>query len=56
MVVRCWRAARDVFADYTLEGFRAAFGERFGLVEEAEIPGTVRRLFRLRRLDRPDAD
>ena len=56
MVVKLLASRRDVFADYTLEGFRAAFGERFGLVEEAEIPGTVRRLFRLRRLDRPDAD
>ena len=56
MVVGCWPSREDIFADYTEAGFEAAFAQHFELVEEAEIPGTVRRLFRLRRLDRPDAD
>ena len=55
MVAKLLASRRDVFDDYTLDGFRAAFGERFSLVEEAEIPGTVRRLFRFRRLDPPVA-
>ena len=40
---------RDVFPDYTLEGFRAAFSTRFDLVEEAAIDDSKRTLFRMRR-------
>jgi len=41
----------DVFPDYTLEGFEAAFRERFSFVESHGLPGSDRRLFLLRRLD-----
>jgi hypothetical protein len=49
MVRRLLATRRDIFPDYTLEGFRAAFSERFELVEEAPIEGTLRTLLRLRR-------
>ena len=56
MVASCWPPREDVFADYTARrlprGVRRAASS---LVEEAEIPGTVRRLFRFRRLDSPVA-
>ena len=48
-VRRLLASRRDVFADYTEAGFRAAFEPRFELVEEAPIPGTVRILMRYRR-------
>ena len=48
-VRRLLASRRDVFADYTEAGFRAAFEARFELVEEAPIPGTVRILMRYRR-------
>ena len=50
-VRRLLASRRDVFADYTEAGFRAAFEPRFDLVEEAPIPGTVRILMRYRRRD-----
>jgi hypothetical protein len=49
MVKKLLASRRDVFDDYTEAGFRAAFDERFNLVDEAGIPGTVRRLFLFRR-------
>ncbi len=49
MVRKLLASRRDVFDDYTEAGFRAAFAERFELVDEADIPGTVRRLFLFRR-------
>ena len=51
MVRKLLASRRDVFDDYTEDGFRAAFAERFELVDEAAIPGTVRRLFLFRRRD-----
>lgn len=37
----------DVFPDYTIEGFRAAFGEYYSIAEEREIPDTQRTIFRM---------
>lgn len=49
-MVRTLLATRqDVFPDYTLDGFRAAFGRPFNLVAEAPIEGTTRVLFRMAR-------
>ena len=42
-------ARRDIFDTYTLDGFRAAFGERFDIVREAPIADSPRTLFLLRR-------
>jgi SAM-dependent methyltransferase len=39
----------DVFADYDLEGFRAAITTRFEILEEAPLPDSPRVLFHLRR-------
>ncbi len=39
MVVKLLASRRDVFADYTLEGFRAAFGERFDPRRGGRDPG-----------------
>ena len=49
MVQTLLATREDVFEDYTIEGFRAAFDERWTIVEEAPIEGTVRTLFSLRR-------
>lgn len=55
-MVRTLLATReDVFPDYTLDGFRAAFGSRFELVSEAPIDGTTRVLFRMVRRSRESA-
>ncbi len=49
-MVRTLLATReDVFEDYTIEHFRAAFAAEWATVEEAPIPGTARTLFSLRR-------
>ncbi|HEX2142022.1 MAG TPA: SAM-dependent methyltransferase [Candidatus Limnocylindria bacterium] len=40
---------RDVFPGYTVDGFRAAFGQHFRLVEEAPIEDSARTLFLLER-------
>jgi hypothetical protein len=40
---------RDVFPDYTLEGFKAAFKGRFSLLEEAAVTDSGRTIFRMRR-------
>lgn len=49
MVRRLLATRRDVFPDYTLDGFRAAAEERFDVVREAPIEDSVRVLFLLRR-------
>ena len=43
------RHARDVFPDYTLDGFPGGRGERFEVVREAPIEDSLRVLFLLRR-------
>jgi hypothetical protein len=49
-MVRTLLATReDVFPDYTIEGFRAAFGEAWQIVDEAPVEGTPRVLFRMLR-------
>jgi len=40
-------ARRDVFPDYTLDGFRAAFGRTFSIVDEAPVEDSLRTLFLL---------
>jgi hypothetical protein len=40
-------ARRDVFPDYTLDGFRNAFGRRFSVLEEAPVEDSLRTLFLL---------
>jgi hypothetical protein len=49
MVQRLLASRRDVFPDYSLDGFRDAFARDWVIEEEAPIEGTVRVLFRLRR-------
>jgi SAM-dependent methyltransferase len=49
MVERLLAAREDVFADYSPEGFRAAFRTDFEIVEEAPIEDSGRVLFRMRR-------
>jgi hypothetical protein len=44
-------ARRDIFPDYTLEGFKAAFAARFNLLEEAAVADSARTIFRMRRRD-----
>jgi hypothetical protein len=43
-------ARRDIFPDYTIEGFRAAFSRAFRIVEEAPIEDSRRTLFLLEAL------
>jgi hypothetical protein len=49
MVERLLATREDVFADYTVDGFRTAFGRRFEFRDEVPIAGTRRTLFRLER-------
>jgi hypothetical protein len=49
MVRRLLASRRDVFPEYTLEGFRAAAAQRFSIVEEAPLEDSLRVLFLLRR-------
>ena len=49
MVGHLLASREDVFADYSLEGFRGAFAADWTIVDEAPIPDTVRVLFSLRR-------
>jgi ribosomal protein L11 methylase PrmA len=49
MTRRLLAARRDIFEDYTIDGFRAAFGEPFEIVREAPITDSPRTLFLLRR-------
>ena len=47
MVRRLLAHREDVFPDYSLEGFRAAFTERFDIVEEIPIDGSDRSVVRM---------
>lgn len=47
MVRRLLATREDVFPDYTLDGFRAAFGKYFHILDEAPLPGSGRRLCRM---------
>jgi hypothetical protein len=49
MVRQLLAARRDVFDAYSLEGFRAAFAERFVTLEEAKVDDSLRTLFLLER-------
>ena len=49
MVRRLLATRRDVFPEYTLDGFRTAATERFEVVQEAPIEDSLRVLFLLRR-------
>ena len=49
MVRRLLATRRDVFPDYTLDGFRAAASERFEVVIEQAIEDSPRTLLLLRR-------
>jgi hypothetical protein len=49
MVRKLLATREDVFADYSVEGFRAAFASEWDVAEEAPIEGTARTLFRLTR-------
>ena len=49
MVRRLLATRRDVFPDYTLEGFRAAAALRWDVVTESPIEESPRTLFLLRR-------
>jgi hypothetical protein len=49
MVQRLLATRRDVFPEYTLDGFRTAASERFEVVREEPIEDSVRVLFLLRR-------
>ena len=49
MVRKLLATREDVFADYTLDGFRAAFGTLFDIEEEAPVTGTARVLLRMSR-------
>jgi hypothetical protein len=42
-------ARRDVFPGYTIDGFRAAFGKAFHIVEETPVEDSLRTLFLLER-------
>jgi ribosomal protein L11 methylase PrmA len=48
-VQRLLATRADIFPDYHLEGFRAAFGEHFAIVKEAPIADTERTLLLMRR-------
>jgi ribosomal protein L11 methylase PrmA len=52
MTRRLLAARRDIFDGYTVEGFRAAFGQAFEIVREAPITDSPRTLFLLRRRKR----
>ena len=49
MTRRLLAARRDIFDSYTIDGFRAAFGESFEVVRAAPISDSPRTLFLLRR-------
>ena len=49
MVRRLLASRRDIFDGYTLEGFRAAFGEEWEVEREAPISDSPRTLFLLKR-------
>lgn len=49
MVQRLLATRNDIFTDYTIDGFRAAFAARFEIRREASIEGTARTIFHLQR-------
>lgn len=48
MVQRLLATREDIFPGYSLDGFRAAFGRHFEIVEEAPIEDSRRVIFRMR--------
>jgi hypothetical protein len=52
MVQQLLASRKDVFTDYTIDAFRAAFGERFATREEAPVADSLRTVFLFER--RPD--
>ncbi len=48
MVKRLLATREDIFPEYTIEGFRTAFGRRFEIIEEASIEDSPRSMFRMR--------
>jgi hypothetical protein len=48
-VRRLLATREDVFPDYTLGAFEAAFAEVFDITRREPVPGTVRTLFAMRR-------
>ena len=50
MVERLLATREDVFHEYTIDGFRAAFSRRYRIAEEAPIRGSGRLMFRMERL------
>jgi SAM-dependent methyltransferase len=51
MVKRLLATREDIFPDYTLDGFRAAFGARFAIEEERPVDESTRVIFRMKRRD-----
>ncbi len=51
MVRRLLATREDIFPDYTLDGFRAAFAGRFAIVEEKPVEDSTRVIFRMTRRD-----
>lgn len=49
MVDRLLATREDIFPDYTLDGFRAAFADRYEILAEMPIAASPRTLFRMRR-------
>jgi hypothetical protein len=52
MVSRLLATREDVFPDYTIDGFRAAFEGRFEIAEEAVVEDSARVMFRMVRSSR----
>jgi len=52
MVQHLLASRRDIFTEYSIDGFRAAFGERFVTLDEAPVTDSLRTLFLMER--RPD--
>jgi hypothetical protein len=48
-VQRLLASREDVFGDYTIDGFRAAFADAFETVSETAIEGSARTLFHFKR-------
>jgi SAM-dependent methyltransferase len=51
MVRRLLATREDIFPDYTVDGFRAAFAGRFAIVEEKPVEDSTRVIFRMTRRD-----
>lgn len=49
-VRRLLATREDIFPDYTLSAFEAAFAEHFEIVQQHTVPDTVRTLFAMRRV------